>query len=144
MSVDPGKSMGVAVFLNGNLTGVNLIKSNYANELQNFVNRIQPKIGIVEAPRIYGRRQWKGDPNDLIKVALLAGMALAALSQHCIPEIVYPSVWKGQRPKDVDNKYTLELLSETERVYIENSFPKSKLHNVIDAIGIGLWKLGRR
>lgn len=102
----------------------------------------KPKLLVVEKPKIYPIEKWKGDPNDLIDVAITAGVVIGVFKDSKI-DLVLPHTWKGQRPKDVDNQYTLSLLTKIEQGKIGH-YPKTKMHNVIDAIGLGLWKIGRR
>ena len=68
----------------------------------------------------------------------LAGVVVATMAPYCQAELVHPRVWKGQRPKDVDNRWTLSQLDADELAVA------GKNHNVLDAIGLGLWRLKRR
>lgn len=84
------------------------------------------------------------NPNDLIMLAASAGIAVGALSaQGATSEYVLANVWKGQRPKDVHNRYVRKLLSAQEDTLL-NSVPKKLLGDVLDAIGIAFWKVVRR
>ncbi len=53
-----------------------------------------------------------------------------------------PRAWKGQVPKDIMNQRVLGRLIENEISSLP-AYPKSKMHNVLDAIGIGLKHLKR-
>ncbi len=111
---------------------------------------------IIEIPKVYPPRSRDGgpmrsrrvDPNDLIDVTFTAGVVTGIVYEKTKgPTItnVRPYEWKGQRPKKVDNAFTFKLLYDRERQLIEQSkVPKSKRHNLLDAIGIGLWRLDRR
>ncbi len=100
---------------------------------------------VIEKPQIYRQRMWKGDPNDNVDVAIAAGVAAATLSRCGPVSFAAPRAWKGQREKRIDNAYTLRLLGPDEaEVLAGHKVRGSKLHNVVDAVGIGLWKLGRR
>jgi hypothetical protein len=104
-----------------------------------------PSAVVIEVPQVYQQRLQKGDPNDLIDVAVIAGIAAGAAAPFAEPQLVRPHKWKHNRPKAFDNAYTLSLLSAEEKLVVDScGAPKSKLHNVIDAVGIGLWRLGRR
>jgi len=93
----------------------------------------------VEWPRIYTAGKLQGDPNDL---AGLVGVDCALAGILSIPvKRYFPDEWKGQTPKDVMNARVLERLTEAEKTRITS--PPSLLHNVLDAIGIGLHDLGR-
>ena len=99
---------------------------------------------IIELPRIYGgSSQQKGDPNDLLDVAGVG----AAISAHLFTvvskvESVLPQEWKGQVPKEVMTGRISRAITNEERNCIEKCY-SSLTHNVLDAIGIGLWKLNR-
>lgn len=103
---------------------------------------------IIEVPVIRPQRVERANPNNLMKVAVVAGMALASFySVTGEVEIISPQRWKGNRPKNVDNAYTLQLLSSPEKhTYKASVFelPAGIHNNVIDAIGIGLWAIKRR
>lgn len=59
-------------------------------------------------------------------------------------EFVLPKTWKGQVPKDIMLNRIVAKLSDTEKQILESkNYIKSKKHNVIDAIGLGLFKLNR-
>ena len=141
VTIDPGKrTVGYSVFQNNVLVHAGLIQYNIIEGFELIAQSYKPRLTVIEKPKVYPFRHWKGDPNDLIDVAVTVGMAAAIFKKF---ELVLPQDWKGQRPKDVDNQYTMSLLSKIEAQRIHH-YPKSKLHNVIDAIGIGLWKVGRR
>jgi len=149
IAVDPGRVLGVAVFRNSILLDVGLLSAPTIRELHyglfQLLEAHKPNQGIVEVPQVYQQRRWKGDPNDLIDVAVIAGVAGAALAPFCETLFIKPHVWKGSRPKAVDNEYTLSKLTEMEREIVDGAgLTKTKSHNAIDAIGIGLWALERR
>jgi hypothetical protein len=96
-------------------------------------------IVVIELPQIYpGVRNE--DPNDLISVARAVGQweqeAARQGAQTCL---VRPREWKGQTPKAIHGQRTRERLSSLEAVLV----PPGTRHDVIDAIGLGLWYLGR-
>lgn len=93
---------------------------------------------VIERPRVYPGK-GKGDQNDLIDLALLAGR-LSTLGRA--PVFVNPAEWKGQVPKEVSKRLVRERLSEVELARIPDH--GTKTHNVYDAIDIGLWYLGSR
>lgn len=86
-----------------------------------------------------------GNAADLIKVQLTGGF-LAGL---CRPlEIVElpPSKWKGTVPKEIHHKRIEASLSPEERVRAADdvgAVPKKHHGEVLDAIGLGLYGLGR-
>ena len=149
-TIDPGAhEVGWAVFEGGELEAAGLIECPSLPWLSQALYRLFqlqcPSEAVVEIPQVYPQRSWKGDPNDLIDVAVVAGAAVAALSFHTAPELVRPHAWKGNRPKAVDNRLTKSLLNRKERALLSKcGAPARLMHNVVDAVGIGLWKLRRR
>lgn len=147
IAVDPGKhATGWAVFDSSKklvmcaLTGLDELRTMFI-ESRGSCSEV-----FVEKPQVYPHQKLKGNPNDLIDVALAAGcIAEMARANGCVVQFVLPRRWKGQRPKDVDNQVTFEHMLPHERVLLSRcGVTKNKRHNVLDAIGIGLWKLGRR
>ena len=59
-------------------------------------------------------------------------------------EFVLPKEWKKQVPKDIMLERIVNRLSDSEKAILESKrLIKSKKHNVVDAIGLGLYKIGR-
>jgi len=96
-----------------------------------------PDYLVCEWPQIYTSGKGKGDPNDLIPLAVICGM-LAAQYPSASVYTYAPREWKGQVPKRVMVTRVLGRLSDEELALLTTSD-----HNAIDAIGIGLWHLGR-
>lgn len=77
--------------------------------------------------------------SDVIALAQAAGR-IAALHPAAI--WYTPNQWKGSVPKRVHQKRVLAALTEAERALLEGR-PKKELVQVLDAIGLGLFHLGR-
>ena len=93
---------------------------------------------VVELPRIYPYDK-KRQPNDLIDLAFVAGMC--GLLGDSVTAVV-PTTWKGQTPKPIHHRRIMEQLTMEELLVVKAciaNIPKSLRHNVIDAIGIGLY-----
>lgn len=96
------------------------------------------------------RMQWRGVKSkenvaDLLLVAELVGEYKKLYEMHGLTvELVWPTTWKGSVPKGIHQKRILSKLLPGERELIHRH-PREKKSNshVVDAIGIGLWKLGR-
>lgn len=149
IAIDPGRVLGIAVFRNTILLDIGVMTAPRIRDLHyglfQFFKRHEPAAAIIEVPQVYRQRKQKGDPNDLIDVAVVAGVAGAVAAPWCEPLFIKPHIWKGSRPKDVDNEYTLKCLNDIERAIVDRAgLGKTKGHNAIDAIGIGLWALERR
>jgi len=136
LSIDPGKhAMAWAVFKEGTLHACGL--GNSALHVKSY----DPTHVVIELPQVY--RQSK-NPNDLVDLAFRAGFWAHTFNEPGVEfETVWPHDWKGSRPKSVDNRATRKDMTEAELKLLPD-LPDGKLHNVIDAIGIGLWKLGRK
>lgn len=131
ISIDPGIHTGIACWYNGRLL--------YAGTL--FPPTAFYKECVIEIPKIYPKAQQKGDQQDLITLAFQAGKLAQATGAPTVHPVL-PQTWKGQLPKDVCWLRCQALLTSEELSLIPKLAP-SILHNVQDAIGIGLWKLGR-
>jgi len=149
IAIDPGRDMGIALFQNDFLVQAGLLQAPNLRMMTKGLFRLcdefQPTRGIIEIPRIYPYRRQPGDPNHLITLSLRAGIAIAAISPFTEAKTIHPQKWKGQRPKSADNRYVLSILNSEELGVVQKcGVPSSKQHNVLDAIGIGLWATGRR
>jgi hypothetical protein len=95
---------------------------------------------VIEKPQVY--QSMKVDPGDLIDLAIVVGRIIGLSGREVT--LYKPSQWKGQTPKAIHHERIKKLLSadELSRVVL----PKAKKtlgHNVWDAIGLGLFHLGR-
>ena len=149
IAVDPAKlSVGWAAFEGARLRSCGLIRQlergSFLLDLGRMFADLEGPEVVIEVPQVYQQRSWAGDPNDLIDVALTAG-SVQGFARLCRTILVRPRQWKGTRSKSVCNKLTLKSLDEGERLIYERiAVPRHLRHNVLDAIGIGLWRLERR
>lgn len=155
IAIDPGlRGCGVARFGSADLVRP-LMEAQYVRNPLAFgngpsawavmageiVRRFQrPDVLVLERPRVYpGVRNE--DPNDLLELAGILG-AIAA-HWESVPELAvyYPAEWKGQVPKKVMTQRILKHLrpGESDRIVTAGA----KDHNTIDAVGLGLFHLGR-
>ena len=133
LTIDPGVNKSAVALWSalGTLT--------FADDIENAaVFRIIEGVGearvVVETPVLYPtKRKQHKDVKDLLEIAnRMKAAAFRALG-------VSPAAWKGQVPKRIHGERILKALRREEIlavVSIEN-------HNTIDAIGLGLWVLGR-
>lgn len=158
LCIDPGiRGSGAALFSS---TGKQLVRAAYVKsparagngpaECLSMAHAIKawcvfygvdcsPERLVVEWPRVYTTSKMQGDPNDLLG---LVGVDCALAGLLCVPvERYFPDEWKGQAPKEVMNERVKLRLSADELARIDA--PASLLHNVLDAVGIGLHYLGR-
>lgn len=95
----------------------------------------------VEGQQIYSSEKSKGDPNDMVKVAIVAGAMLGALERYTYMDIValpLPRQWKGGLPKaEHHRRLARDYPHWVEPVQADT--PKSMQHHVWDAVGLLLW-----
>jgi hypothetical protein len=137
--VDPGKKAGWAAFEGQKLKLCCL----WAYEPLEIHTWSRATHFLVERPVIYPRS--KARPRDIITLALLAGRAAAVLGWERVVW-VEPRKWKGTIDPDAMTIRIIKALTDEERaIYFAaaDKVAESYRHNIADAIGIGLWKLGR-
>jgi len=105
---------------------------------------------VAEKPQIYPGIP-RTPPNDLVTLALMLGRFTGNIKV----EYVLPHTWKGQIKKPVSHNRIWDTLFTAERKILppltyeriqqglEGGAYKWEGHNFLDAVGIGLWKLGR-
>lgn len=133
----PGNSTGVALF-----EGPELLLCWLHTEITIDVSLWGVDVLFVEFPRI---RPGDGIAvcNDLLQLARCGGQWEQAFKDAELHHRDAPG-WKGQTPWEIHNRRVLAALTPKEREQIEClELPDSKAHNVIDAVGMGLWVYGR-
>lgn len=140
IAIDPGKThAGVAIF-NGSQ-----LETAFYTTLSDLGIRadVYGPFGILWLERQYLPKKHPR-PMDIVELAFGAGFA-AGVVTHCHPQCdvveFQPMQWKGNVPKPIMAKRILSVLDETELAKINRVGYKD--HNTIDAIGIGLYALGR-
>jgi hypothetical protein len=100
----------------------------------------------LEWPQVYRQGQLKGDPGDLLPLAGVDA-AIAALAPSVQIKHYLPREWKGQLPKGaVFEGRVMDRLSTSELAILNETLrglTPSLHHNVWDAVGLGLFRLGR-
>lgn len=176
LSVDPGlRKAGWALWLNDELQAARIIETKAEEGITNAIEAMthelcqrwlneykrqwctEPFIPghslrlACEYPQTYGGRAKKGDANDLIAVALVAGALVGRLG---VPSrLILPREWKGSISKPETKAeyerdgYVVEernkaKLSAEEYHRIEWPRDWKKRLDVADAVGIGLYALG--
>jgi hypothetical protein len=127
ITIDPGASMGVAVWFEGELIDVRRDLPPRAQAVSKVV---------IERPVA----RWKGTVEDVatlaIRAGIVAGVALERWGVHA--RMIAPTDWKGTMAKEhVPGRCRLELTCE------ELALTKGANADQWDAIGIGLWVLKR-
>lgn len=136
LSIDPGVNhIGWAIHQGDQLTHCDL--SNKFSDLTGNVD-----IVVIEKPQVYSPKHWKGDPNDLINVAIAAGECGGSFGHGYDVHYVLPATWKGQTPKEVTKNQINKELDMDEMKVLKQALmkhPKNLRHNIYDAVGIGRW-----
>lgn len=141
LALDPGECTGAAKFHDGRLDWCCAL--SLADELHARVDQL-----VIEIPNAHeskGKDRSRRDPQAIITLAITCGQWIRHVNA---PDTVrlFPSVWKGQVPKPIHNQRVLACLQADELAQFAactKGLPISKLHNVIDAVGLGLFQLGR-
>jgi hypothetical protein len=145
IAIDPGKTTGIALFRD------NVLINAFAGPSSEILKSPPPNAyelpirstAVIENPRWTPMRGV--DPNDLLDLSRLVGRFEDYYTRagHAVV-LVTPMQWKGSVKKSIHNRRVLELLTAHETMLLPkrpraNDFD----NNMVDAIGLGLWKLGR-
>lgn len=144
---DPGaRSIAWARFECARLVACGYVETRDSSALQDAIKATGARghEAWIEVPQVYQQRAWKGDPNDLIAVAVTVGRIAAEVGAGGEVHFARPHEWKGSVPKDVMVKrIESKLLTCEAEILHAAKIPRAKRHNAIDAIGLGLWALRR-
>lgn len=137
LAIDPGADSGWARFNSkGQLEACGLnIDALVAGISKVVIER--PHTGKTKAPL-----------KDVITLALRAGEWGGRVESqlNIIPRYIEPATWKGSVPKEISQARTWAKLTPDERIILAAAGEKmapSKRHNMIDAVGIGLFVVER-
>ena len=108
----------------------------FAEKLMELLPDFKQKRAIIEYPVF---RKSTQNPESIIKLSCAVG-AYTSILQTAGFDVrwVKPSTWKGTVPKHIFTKRILARLSSEEKALFNN-----KDHNIVDAVGIGLWSCRR-
>ena len=154
ISIDPGvRTAGFALWDGAYLHRAGLLRSDRITIEPPWVTLYEESFRltqfspfteiVIERPQVYVRR-GKGDPNDLIALALAAGLIVGTLLvEHPRAKVTeyLPATWKGQVPKKIMVERIKKGLTEGEHKRVNLPTAASLAHNVWDAVGIGLYHL---
>lgn len=138
-TADPGNCTGWAEFWRGQLKACAV----WDLDAQQFPFLIVPEAHwVIEEQQIH---KDTPNPQSIIKLAHTAGRIADRVGWKTV-EWVYPTTWKRNADPDLMCEWIIKALSPVERlVYFAaaDRVAEGVRHNIIDAIGIGLWKLRR-
>ena len=130
LAIDPGKNQGWAFFENNKLTMAGIGRPpSYPC----------PQRIVVERPH---PGKSKASTKDLITLSLRAGVTAGKLEAltGVVAEFLEPNRWKGGAvPKGVMNERVKSRLLPEELEALGSKYD----HNVLDAVGIGMYVCGR-
>lgn len=155
VAVDPGlRGCGVAVFRNAVLERALYVPSSVradrgavawvamSRAVACALAGVTWQVGAVERPKQYDGPVSKARRDDISELSAVAGaVALVLGSMGAEVHSPYPVQWKGQLPKDVGIRRIQAKLTPSEVERIERA--GALTHNVLDAVGIGLWMVHR-
>lgn len=130
ISIDPGKRAGCAMFEAGRLAW----SGGFDGDAPRLALPV-PDALVIETPHTGA---GKATTKDLITLSIRAGIARCLWGVTVPARFVVATDWKGSTPKTVHHPRILATLTSHELEIAEVGDP-----NVIDAIGLGLWTLGR-
>lgn len=149
LAIDPGVTTGWASFANGCLYQCGLGAT--------WARTFQYAPIVIEKPQVYPHTGAK-EANDLIDLAIMVGEYKRELGPDGV-ELVRPHAWKGNTPKHVHHNRVRRVLLPPELTLLGPALeylaacekateglrkpPTGRWHNLLDAVGLGLWKLGR-
>ena len=147
LAVDSGRDCGWALFSlppkGQPLSGGALVACGLRDFLH-YTHWPAPVTRIVVERQHPGRTRAR--VKDIITLAIRAGEVGGLL--HYLtgvqPEYIEPNRWKGQLPKKRCNEIVEGLLRPEELAILNKIKAKGTKHNVLDAIGIGLFLLLRK
>lgn len=97
---------------------------------------------VIEVPQVYPGGRGKGNPNDLIDLSCVAGGVMALAGGRVTYYL--PAQWKGQVPKEICHARMFEALTDVEKTAIKLCRPAGLMHNVYDAVALGLAHLRKK
>lgn len=146
IAIDPGKTSGFAAYMGGKLIEACAIKEQ-ALLARAAANSSLPgcfssrPIFVCELPVVYKSRNVPA--SDLINLAVLVGDLRGLFRAKGFETVlVKPRTWKGTVPKEIHNRRVLRELTQEEKAILPKR-PRARDydHNMIDAVGLGLWFL---
>lgn len=142
VTLDAGRRWGWSFFRIGLLFAAGYAKSSDHAHAIMPKEALRAKRVIIELPQ---QRPGKTHVASIITLSVHVGQLKGDWeSRGAKVDLVWPTTWKGSVPKDIHNKRVLAALSEDElKLLPKRPRAKDYDHNCIDAVGIGLWKLGR-
>lgn len=139
---DLAKSSGWATFVEGRLVQAGYGTFDFLARQRHWADEEYPgTLVLIETPH----HAWRATTEDVIKLGIMVGKIEERYERRgCRVERVKPVEWKGSVDADVMTARILKRLT-LEELKLVPVRPRAAdyEHNAVDAIGLGLWKLGR-
>jgi hypothetical protein len=129
LAIDPGNNCGVAVFTMGVLAQCSLEHTPRSI--------VRADVVVAEVPQFAHSK--RGDPQNIIKLAVTLGRYLALNAAKERELLVLPQQWKGNMGKQLTLECVRKVLTPAEAEVLG----PNPIHDVSDAVGLGFWYLGR-
>jgi hypothetical protein len=138
LGIDPGLNACGIAWCRGEVWNTLTVRPR-ATELHHILREIVAQVPagpwdlvVQERPQIYTNRKAKGDPNDMIPLAMLVGAIVLAV-QPAPVLLPWPRQWKGTVPKDIHHARLRTRLPGI----------KACSKDAMDAVGLVLWAMDR-
>lgn len=135
LSIDPGVDTGWALWRDSD----QLVACGVSDPREKVTGQVG--FVILERPQVYRARLSKGDPNNIVTLAIQVGRyAQWFESRGAHIAMCIPHDWKGNLPKDIHHARVWGELSPAQRDVVNRCgqvVPPSKLHNLMDALALG-------
>lgn len=111
--------------------------------MQRFPEAWDPVTLCVEGQQVYRSEKSKGDPNNMVALATVAGLILGSLHVACVDNIAsiampLPREWKGTIKKEIHHERLARDFPHWVAA-VQQDTPKSMQHHVWDAVGLLEW-----
>lgn len=132
ITIDPGKhKCGVCMWTDGTLLSAHLLDS------MSSLGVFWADLVICELMQVYPGGRHAA---DLVDVSIAGAILCAEYARAGKVQWTHPRAWKGTCPKDVHHRRLYANMTLNEHSIIHKvDCPRSVLHNVVDAYGIGKW-----
>jgi hypothetical protein len=155
IAVDPGaRGVGWSLFRGGVLLGCGWAEPEWegrkdSEHFRRVAWAFRKAIGPVTEGSFYHEKMaYRGSAayaaGDLIDLSLVTGCCIGVLPESFEVHGVTPAQWKGQTSKVVNHARTMKSLSSGEARTMDLLKFARRKHDVMDAVGIGLWACKRR
>lgn len=146
LALDPGKTFGWALFDEAARRLVDCGVDDHKSPKREVSTIYCPRNGelsvLIEKPHKHGKVPLE----DIIALAIRAGELGGQFSPSPV-RYIEPVEWKGNLPKEISHARIWAKLTPAEQNLVAvaaKGMAPSKRHNMLDAIGIGLFGVGRR